>query len=187
MAEKYLPSVEILRQLLNADFTTGKLYWRKRSPDMFENGKRDPKHLCAVWNARYAGKEALAANHNSGYRAGSILSRTCLAHRVIWAMHTGTFPDNIDHINGDRKDNRIINLRSVSKRENALNKAMQSNNTSGCVGVVFVRHLNKWQSKIKINGKYISLGCFCNFDDAAKARKAAEKKYFFHPNHGRSV
>lgn len=84
----------------------------------------------------------------------------------------------IDHINGNTSDNRKDNLRVATKSQNAMNKDLQSNNTSGVTGVYWKSQLNKWISYITVNGKYIYLGCFEKFVDAVKARKEAEEKYF---------
>ena len=180
MSTKLLPAPEALRQLLCYKPDTGKLYWRERTPDMFKRPSQ-----CKSWNKIYAEKEALYYVDNCGYKRGSVLNKVVLAHVAAYAIYFGIYPDNTDHINGDRSDNRIQNLRSVSKRENSLNRKINSNNTSGYVGVAWLRHSQRWQARVKIHGRQISLGCFANFDDAVKVRKKAEAKYGFHPNHGR--
>lgn len=85
----------------------------------------------------------------------------------------------IDHISRNRLDNRRNNLRKASSSLNSFNKKIQSNNTSGCCGV----HKNKWENSgfvaiIQVNYKTIRVGNFQNFNDAVKARKEAELKYF---------
>lgn len=86
----------------------------------------------------------------------------------------------VDHIHGkeSRFDNRKSNLRIVSVSQNGMNKGLQCNNTSGVTGVSLNKNKTKWRSRIKINGKEKNLGEFVNFEDAVKARKEAEKKYF---------
>lgn len=84
----------------------------------------------------------------------------------------------VDHINGDVTDNRKSNLRITNKYRNAQNRKIPSNNTSGVKGVNFNKGMGKWVARIGYFGKRIHLGAFDNFEDAVKARKEAEKKYF---------
>jgi len=93
--------------------------------------------------------------------------------------------DEIDHINGIRTDNRLVNLRSVTHRENQKNIKRSTCNTSGRVGVRWEGHRSKWRSAIKVDGREKHLGSFDSFAEASAARKAAEIKYGFHKNHGR--
>lgn len=96
-------------------------------------------------------------------------------HRVIMDCP----PDGIiDHINGDKTNNRKINLRTGTQGQNNINKGIKKNNKSGAVGVCWIKRTNKWQAYIGFNGKRIHLGYFDNFDNAIKARKEAENKYF---------
>lgn len=90
------------------------------------------------------------------------------------------FPKNkvVDHINHDKKDNRKINLRICTQRENTINKKYPKINISGEVGVFFWQERNKWVARIGIMGKTKTIGYFETKEDAIKARKAAEEKYF---------
>ena len=106
---------------------------------------------------------------------------------MIWAHFYGEWPtDEIDHINGNRNDNRIKNLRQVSRQENSRNMAAPSSNTSGVVGVCFCNTRMMWMSYINLMGKMRHLGFFNSFNDAVAKRKAAERQFGFHKNHGRS-
>ena len=108
---KDLPCPQSMRNALRYDPDTGKLYWRMRD-DM-------PKQ----WNSRWHRKEAFTANHGNGYKSGRFNGKTLFAHRVIWAIVHDHWPDqDIDHINGIRSDNRLSNLRAVSRSENMKNK-----------------------------------------------------------------
>ena len=95
-------------------------------------------------------------------------------------FHKLLFPNSkiIDHINHRRNDNRKCNLRTVTHSQNQMNKGLRSNNTSGVTGVYLNKRDGKWGSYISINKKRIYLGFFNNFDDAVRARKEAEDKYF---------
>jgi len=108
-----------------------------------------------------------------------------LAHRVAYVYMTGEQPDEIDHINHIRTDNRWCNLRSVSKLENQKNRTIQKNNTSGVVGLVWNKKDSAWLVRIKANHKNIYIGHFKDKFEAICARKSAEFRYGFHPNHGR--
>ncbi|MDW9644459.1 HNH endonuclease signature motif containing protein [Sinorhizobium meliloti] len=160
---------------------TGRLFWRKRPTHLCKD-----EHQAKVWNSLYAGKEALYSINSAGYRTGCIFRSQQLAHRVVWLLHSGEWPThNIDHINGIRTDNRIANLRAVTKAENLRNRALSSKNTSGVMGVHWSAKDERWIAAIIHDGRYIHLGSFVAFDDAVAARKGGEREYGFHPNHGR--
>ena len=108
------------------------------------------------------------------------------AHRLAWLFVHGEMPsEQIDHINHNRSDNRIENLRAVTNQENTKNKSKNKNNKSGVTGVNLCKKSNKWKAQIKINKKCIFLGQFTEFSEAVSARKNAEVLYKFHENHGR--
>lgn len=181
-------SVEQLRELLRYDPQSGKMFWRPRDKSLFRDGKMTAEHSRSIWNARYAGTEAFTADDGKGYLVGGIFGRTHLAHRVIWALVHGEWPTNqIDHINGNRADNRIENLRAATAQENAQNTKLPADNTSGVIGVSWRKRDSKWHASIKANGQAIFLGYFECFEDAVAARKAAEVKFGFHENHGRAA
>ena len=94
-------------------------------------------------------------------------------------------PKFIDHINGKRSDNRIENLRAVTKPENFRNMCLRSDNKSGCPGVTFHKASNLWHARITVDKKIISLGYFKKHEEAIEARLKANKCYGFHENHGR--
>jgi hypothetical protein len=180
MAKKTLPTPEELHKFLRYDPGTGLLYWRHRAD------------RAAKWNTRYAGTLALNNTSTYGYRTGCINKIAVRAHRVVWAMVHGKWPEKeIDHINGNRADNRIENLRLVSAKENRKNAQIYNSNTSGVTGVhKIIRNGNWngcWRAVINIDGKQVFIGNFANKKDAIFARKQAERKYGFHPNHGRAV
>jgi len=107
---------------------------------------------------------------------------------VIWAIFYGEWPSGqVDHINGVRDDNRIVNMRDVSHQDNCRNAARPRTNTSGVSGVVWDKPHKKWRAEIRANGKMKNLGRFAIFDDAVAVRKSAEVEYGYHPNHGRPM
>lgn len=175
MKRSELPTPEYLRTVLDYDPETGILTWKERTKDMFVQGNR--RHS---WNSRWAGQSAFRKSE-FGYMRGSVNGRKLFAHRVIWAMHHGRWPDGqIDHINGDRSDNRIENLREVDAAENARNHSMHRNNTSGHVGVTWSAMRNKWM--VRAGKRFV--GYFSNLEKAAEARRAAAIEMGFHENHG---
>ncbi len=187
--KRKLPSPRVLRRLLSYDPETGELRWKKRPVWLFKkpSGAKTRRWRASYWNNRYATHRAFTSKDRHGYHQGNLFNTVYRAHRLIWVLHHGTWPEaDIDHINGDRSDNRIENLRSVSRMENLQNVRLRPNNTSGIVGVSWMPKLSKWQAYINVNRKRLPLGQFKNKSDAIAARKAAEKKYGFHPNHGRS-
>lgn len=107
-----------------------------------------------------------------------------MAHRVIWKMVYGHDPDDIDHINGIRSDNRLMNLRNVTRAENLKNLSVSTRNKSGIIGVCQAR--GKWVAQIKINGKTTHVGTFATKTEAARARLIASQKAGYHANHGKT-
>ena len=181
-----LPTQETLRALLDYDPETGHLTWRPRGPEWFEPTRQNTADEQArSWNTRHAGKPALSARRPNGYLKGALFNKTVRTHRIIWKWMTGEEPLFIDHINGQRADNRWTNLRSVTKLENCKNAAISRRNTSGVRGVYFRNDTQKWSASIVVEGKSIALGCFDCLTEARQVRQAAQKKYGFHENHGR--
>jgi hypothetical protein len=186
MADSKLPDAEDLRNLLDYDPETGELRWKRRDPKEFFDGKRYRYDRGRRWNAQRADRLA-TRNRLDGYCSISLFGHKHLAHRVVWAIVHGRWPSEIDHVNGNRSDNRLSNLREVTRTENNRNSAIQRNNTSGVVGVNRCKQTGTWEARIKLHGKTRRLGRFANFDDAVAARKAAERQYGFHENHGREL
>jgi hypothetical protein len=114
-----------------------------------------------------------------GYIKIQIDGKYYSAHRLIFFMMTGHWPEGeIDHINGDRSDNRWRNLREATPAENSRNRRTTARNTSGVPGVYWDAASGKWRAQIQVNRKKINLGYFTEFEDAVAARRAAEVKYF---------
>lgn len=167
-----LPPTEALRAMFRYDAKAGKLYWLPR-PD-------DPR-----WNRVFAGKEA-GGMDGKGYIRIRTDGNNWNAHRVIWKLVHDEEPEFVDHISGDRADNRLTNLRSVDKAENARNTRLGRNNTSGHNGVHWVTREQRWRACIYVGGRKLSLGDFAEKHGAVAARKAAEVEHGYHPNHGRT-
>jgi len=175
---------ELLKKVLHYCPDTGVFTWLKRPRSMFTSDKG-----FGVWNAKLSGKRAGSLNFK-GYRELSI--KHCpnkrsryLTHRLAWLYIHGEFPEVIDHINGVKDDNRLVNLRNTTNWVNKKNSKIYANNTSGIPGVSWESKPNKWRVRIKADKKDKHLGFFDNLFDAACARKSAELIYDYHPNHGR--
>lgn len=137
----------------------------------------------------YKGKKNTLAGYDNGegYKVIKIKGKMYLLHHIVWLMVYGYLPKEIDHVNHNRSDNRIDNLREVEHKENCRNKTLNKNNTSGVEGVYWLAQYNVWQARIRVNGKHVSLGCYKDFNEAVKARKEGERKYKFHKNHGSNL
>lgn len=161
---------ERLRSLLGYNPETGEFTWLVRRGN------------------RQAGKIAGHPNRNADgkvYIRIRIDGKKYLAHRLVWLYTNGAWPKNqIDHIDHDSTNNRLINLREVTNAENHKNQKIPKNNRSGVMGVCFCNKSQKWRALIRANGKNIHLGYFELKDDAVMARRNADVKYDFHPNHG---
>ncbi len=152
-------SVARLHELFTYDYATGSLFWK-----------------VARSSAR-PGKEAGYIN-STGYRRVCIDSKETGAHRVVWALVTGDWPiGHIDHINGDKLDNRIENLRDVCASMNTQNlrRAKRNNQSSGLLGVYRASSSDKWRSQIRINGQIKHLGTFGSAREAHDAYVAAKR------------
>ena len=171
---------EELHIFFNVDFDNGELFWKERDISYFSSPR---SHL--IWNKRFAGKPAFTANHKDGYKHGLLMSKPYLTHRIIYAMKHNVWPNYIDHINGNRSDNRITNLRSVTKSENGRNAKKPHTNTSGHIGVHWNNRDKRWSAYITLNKKRKALGNFKDIQDAIICRKSHENILGFHPNHGR--
>jgi hypothetical protein len=171
-------SAEILRELLDYNPDTGNFIWKERTE------KHGSGRAIRSWNARYAGRPAFVHFDYGNYLRASIFGRFHSAHRVAWAIINGDpVPDFLDHIDGDRRNNRIHNLRPVSKAENSRNRGLRSDNTSGRSGI-YVTKSGTFKARIFANGRDQHLGTFKEFEEAAAARKQAEERFGFFEGHG---
>ena len=173
--------VQKIRAVLDYCPETGKLTWRVRDPSKFKYPK-----MATSWNMRYSGKEAFTSTTPLGYRQGHVFGVPLLAHRLAIAIHTGSFPDlEVDHINGDPSDNRIVNLRSCGKARNQRNRKANKNNTSGFSGVNWRESHGKWRAAFRHNGKEKHVGYFIDPSEAYDALVVARAKYGFTDRHGK--
>lgn len=173
-----------LRECLHYDPETGALTWLSRPEAHFQSGTKGAAHLAKIWNAKYAGKTAFSQVGSHGYRTSALRGRRMLAHRVAWAIYFGAWPQGeIDHINGDRTDNRLANLRVVCRSQNAKNLSVKSGEMRG---IYWYAPTKRWVAKINHQRRMLHLGYFKDKNAAIAARREAERKLGFHENHGRA-
>jgi hypothetical protein len=157
---------EYVRAILDYDPETGEFRWRWRD-DVRKNE-----------NTRWAGKVAGTVTTN-GYVNISIHCRQYLAHRLAWLIVNGEWPpEEIDHIDLDKTNNRIANLRLATRQENLRNVGLRKNNFTGVSGVHWCNYARKFIAQIRIDGKKNRIGSFDTLAEAAAARAAAEIHYF---------
>jgi len=168
--EKILPNIEDLEKYLQYTPSTGKFKW-------LNVGRR--------WKCRM-GEEAGYVNKR-GYRIIGFKGKIYRAHRLAWYMSKKVIPSDheVDHINGNKDDNRLGNLRVVTKQENAMNRKLPKTSTSGILGVYWHKKQEKWHAGVKIKGKQRYLGSFSTKEEAGEARLKANRKLNFHTNHGK--
>lgn len=173
-------SQSVLREILYYDKDTGDFVWLSRDASFFSDAGNQSR-----WNTRFAGKTAGSVS-SYGYTIIGIFGRSYRAQRLAFMYVTGTFPDNdVDHINGDRSDNRWGNLRAATRIENNKNKVICYRNRSGLSGVGWRQDRRCWEARINEDGVRIHLGSFSCLLDAAGARINAEREYGYHQNHGK--
>lgn len=146
-------TAKIVYELFDCDPLTGKLYWKRRASRWFATGR-----ACSVWNAKHATKEAFTYKDCDGYFMGRIFGKSYFAHRIIYFHSYGWLPQEVDHLNGKPSDNRIMNLRAVTRAQNQQNRRLQHNNTSGYAGVYFDKQRKVWRGNVWHNGKKHSCG-----------------------------
>lgn len=162
---------ETLRKLIRYEPETGKLYWLPRPESMFKEAR-----LMRRWNTRYANTEALAFRRPDGYLDGHLLEKRYKAHRVCWALYHGHWPSiEIDHINGNPSDNRIVNLREANKSQNSSNRRSVQNSSSRYLGVYWHSRDTRWVAAIYKERRIRHLGYFKSEVDAAMAYDAVAK------------
>lgn len=146
-AAKARPTIEELREYLDYDPETGVLTWKKSPSSKIRQG------------------QAAGTRGTHGYEQVQVRGTLLLAHRVAFALYHRRWPlPFCDHVNGDKADNRIANLRECSAAANQHNTIMRRNNTTGAKGVV--RNRNGYLAQVRINGA-VYTKYFRRLEDAA--------------------
>jgi hypothetical protein len=155
MADKYSTlTQDLLKELF--DYKDGELYWKL-------------KPAIRVSIGDIAG--SLSSN---GYKQVYVNSKPYLNHRIIFAMHNGFFPKQIDHIDGNPLNNKIENLREVTNTQNAYNK--KCINKYGIKGISLHKKTGKYHVRLTTNGKQMSFGLYEKIEDAKNAAIKARQE-----------
>lgn len=180
-----MPEIEILMECFEYNESTGALTWKDRPISHFKN-ERAMRTVNAKFSGIEAGSKSTHIYTGKTYRIVSISGKRYPAHRIcaLFCGLTVTTDLEVDHIDGNGLNNRKSNLRMVNRTVNSQNHRLQSNNTSGVVGVAMHSQSGLWRAYIKNDGKTISLGTHSDFNSAVAARKSAEVKFGYHKNHG---
>jgi HNH endonuclease/AP2 domain len=157
MNQQNLTQAQVLEMFSYAD---GKLLWRKKTS-----------------RKTVVGNEAGTVRKKDGYRQVMIDYRTYRTHRLVYLYHYGWMPEIIDHINQNPTDNRIENLRSATRTENAYNCKLRPDNTSGVKGVTWCKNKRKWVARLYADRRCVNLGRFADMQDAIAAVMAARTQY----------
>jgi hypothetical protein len=138
--------MEITKELLNDvfDYKDGNLFWKKKISKKVNVGN-------------VAGRSA-----SGGYRMLGLYKKTYMEHRLIFMFHNGYFPKEVDHIDGNKSNNRIENLRPATHMENLKNQKVRINNVSGHKNVGWAGREQKWRVRLAINGKDKHIGYFAD-------------------------
>ena len=123
-----------------------------------------------------AGRVAGTAN-KAGYLRTCVAGKLYYNHRLIWFMVHGTWPEMVDHINGNNADNRPENLRACTQAQNMRNSKNKSSNATGVKGVTWRPTKNKFRARIMVDRKEICMGHFVTLEEARIAVEAARTKY----------
>lgn len=153
-------TIKHLQTLFNYNKVTGVLTW---AVDRYTGKSYTRKHVCAG--------DVAGTLYSTGYRVVRVGNTPYLVHRLSWALHYGRWPRGaIDHINCNRQDNRICNLRLASSSENNKNRTISTRNTSGVKGVTWSETHCKWRVRIvDSNGRKTHVGYFTHLNAAAVA------------------
>lgn len=160
---------DLVKELLHYDPKTGQFHWRRAS----EGGRR----------GRDAGAPA-GYRLATGYWFIGLNGKRYLAHRVAWLYMTGGWPpEEIDHVNGNRGDNRFGNLRLASKSQNMANAPAKKSNKLGLRGVFRTRN-GKYQAQVTVNRQVRRLGTFDTPEEARDAYLRASRQGHGEFTHG---
>ena len=165
---KKLPSKEILHELFDYDSDTGNLI---RKVTTSHNAKAGSVAGTNKWN---------------GYRDINVQNTLYKQHRLVYVWHHGDIPDGyeIDHLDNNRSNNKIENLKAIPHKDNHRKMLQRRDNKSGVTGVRWSEAKKRWVVDLQVNYQVVYIGVFKNKDDAIEARRQANIKYGFAETHG---
>jgi len=153
------PSAEEVQRRVHYDPATGLLSWKAQPA-----------------RGRRIGDALPMRDNGAGYLYATIDRQHIGVHRIAWAVMIGRWPDEVDHRNGDKADNRWANLREAARSQNECNKPAKRNNTSGFKGVGWHKDRGAWRAYIQKDGRHHSLGYHATPEDAHRAYAAAASR-----------
>jgi len=154
-------TLERLKQILDYDPESGEFVWKQRISIRVTIGEKAGHPLV------------------NGYIGIGIDGKKYLAHRLAWFFVYGDWPKGlVDHINQDKADNRISNLRVCTKSDNAANSKKRKDNTSGYKGVCFNKKLGLWMARVQKDGRVVSTEYFKSASEAAESYRRNAQKAF---------
>lgn len=169
------PPAKYLKECFLAVPKNGHLYWAIRPREHFPSQAHANE-----WNNRKAGLRAEGRKAPNGYRKVEVDGKSHYVHRVVWALMHGDIDPlmHIDHINGDKLDNRPENLRLADGAQNAWHHAMYSHNTTGANGVYYEKKRKVYRAQIRVRNRLINLGQSPFIDVAIHLRRQGEATYY---------
>lgn len=135
------------------------------------------------WKA-IQGSRAGCLSKRTGYRVLTLDGVEYLEHRLAFFITTGLWPDQVDHINKNRADNRFCNLRESCFELNLKNKSKYTNNTSGETGIYWSKQHSRWRVQVSNKGVKKYGGLFINLADAVVARNSLQREFSYYEKHG---
>ena len=176
---------EFLHECFTYDAETGLLHWKHRPLKHFLT-EREWKLVNTRQAEKLAGSER-KRNDGKGYLYIKACGKYEAVHRVALIMSGIEIPSGmvVDHINGDRQDNRLCNLRVTTPSGNAMNLKKRSNNTSGQHGIMWRKERSAWAVRLVVDGKTHVCGHFKDIGKAIECRDAALVRLGFSELHGK--
>lgn len=161
---KKIPSKEVLDSMLVINPLTGDIFKKCKDGEIRPTGSIDTQ----------------------GHKQVNIGGSLFMAHRIIYFYHYGYCPDILDHIDRNKCNNSISNLRPATPTQNCQNSTLRKSSKSGVLGVTWYARYSKWRARITVNKRALLIGYFDSKEEAHKARVQAEVKYFgeFSPSQG---
>lgn len=146
--------------------------------DIFEYRDGELYRKKSMGSAFPVGSKVGGFDPSSGYYRTKVNGKSWLIHRIIYAMHNEELPEFLDHIDQDKLNNRIENLRPCTKSENVVNSRVRVDNSYGYKGVTFHKASGKFAAQSFISGKRVHIGLYHTPEEAALAYNEKAKELF---------
>lgn len=157
---KPAPDLSRLKEVLDYNPETGEFQWKMDMSNVIHKGD----------------KVAIPLACSQGYARIQLDKVRYFAHRLAWYYMTEKWPENyIDHINGDRGDNRFANLREANNQQNCWNQSLPQGKNK-YIGTSYVAHIRKWQAYITVHGKRHNLGYYATPEEASVVYQEAKTR-----------